>query len=251
MDGVIWLGDEVIAGSADAVARLKADGHRVVYVTNNSALTASGYVQKLKSCGIEAVDDDIIHGGNAVAALVEPGSTVLICAGAGVVEAVRARGASIVLPEDVDGFDVPPVEAVIIGWRPDYDSRLMSLAVRAVLAGARLLAPSSDPLYPSSDGVLIGGGSLTAAISYATKTEATFAGKPYQPIVDALIARVGAVDIVVGDQPATDGVLAQRMGVDFALVLTGVAGHNSAPDVPIALTADDLAAVVEARLGTL
>ena len=36
LDGVLWRGDMPIPGSADAVARLRARGERVVFLTNNA-----------------------------------------------------------------------------------------------------------------------------------------------------------------------------------------------------------------------
>ncbi len=35
LDGVVWLADQPIAGSPEAIARLRAAGHRPVFVTNN------------------------------------------------------------------------------------------------------------------------------------------------------------------------------------------------------------------------
>ena len=37
LDGVVWLAHQPIPGSVAAVARLRADGRRVLFVTNNSA----------------------------------------------------------------------------------------------------------------------------------------------------------------------------------------------------------------------
>ena len=36
LDGVVWLGKTPIPGSAEAIARLRAVGERVAFVTNNS-----------------------------------------------------------------------------------------------------------------------------------------------------------------------------------------------------------------------
>jgi ribonucleotide monophosphatase NagD (HAD superfamily) len=47
LDGVIWLADDPIPGSAAAVARLRAAGHRVVFVTNFSYGLPSEIEEKL------------------------------------------------------------------------------------------------------------------------------------------------------------------------------------------------------------
>ena len=36
LDGVVWLGDEPIAGAAEAVRRLRDAGEQLAFVTNNS-----------------------------------------------------------------------------------------------------------------------------------------------------------------------------------------------------------------------
>ncbi len=43
LDGVVWLADQPIAGAAGAVARLRAAGHRVLFVTNNSSVPVAAH----------------------------------------------------------------------------------------------------------------------------------------------------------------------------------------------------------------
>jgi len=47
LDGVVWLAHRAVPGSADAVARLRSAGHRVLFVTNNSASTSEEQVASL------------------------------------------------------------------------------------------------------------------------------------------------------------------------------------------------------------
>ena len=57
LDGVIWLADHAIAGSADAIALLRASGRRVLFVTNNSSVPLGAVVAKLEEFGIPAKGD--------------------------------------------------------------------------------------------------------------------------------------------------------------------------------------------------
>jgi 4-nitrophenyl phosphatase len=243
LDGVVWRGDAAIAGSADAVARLRSRGERVVFLTNNSALTVGQYTAKLASMGIEADAADVLTSAQAAARLlpatVHP--NVLVCGGAGVVEALEERGVQ------VDG--PPPYDAVVVGWRRDFDYALLTRAMNAVLAGARLIGTNDDATYPTPDGVLPGGGALLAAVAYAASAVPEVAGKPHEPMAALVAERVGdgEVEVMVGDRPSTDGLMAQRLGARFALVLTGVTSTKDAatvepqPDV----VADDLARAVD------
>ena len=75
------------------------------------------------------------------------------------------------------------------------------------------------------------------------------AGKPNQAAADLVRSRFGPPGLVVGDRPDTDGAFATRLGVPFALVLSGVTGQGDLPvSPPPALVEPDLAAVVTDRL---
>src|SRR5688572_16070303 len=91
LDGVVWLAEQPIEGSPQAVAALRSGGHRVVFLTNNSSATVGEYLAKLDRMGIPTEERDLVTSAQAAASLVEPGSTALVCAGPGVAEALAAR----------------------------------------------------------------------------------------------------------------------------------------------------------------
>lgn len=250
LDGVVWLADQAIPGSAEAVVRLRARGERVGVVTNNSAMTLDGYIEKLERMGLPTAAEDIVTSAQVAATMIEPGERVVLCAGPGVREALDARGAEVVDAEVVDADGIigggGSADAVIVGWTRDFDYALLTTAMRAVRSGARLIGTNDDATYPTPDGVLPGGGSLVAAVAYASGTKATFAGKPHPPMIAAVQARFGPIDVMVGDRPSTDGLLARGLGARFGLVLSGV---TTTADLPVEprpeLTAADLAALVD------
>jgi len=239
LDGVVWLADRAIPGSAAAVARLRSRGERVVVVTNNSALTVADYLTKLERLGVPTDTNDLVTSAQVAATLVEPTERVLVAAGPGVGEAVRARGALCV--------DDGPADVVVVGWTRQFDYELLTRAMVAVRGGARLVGTNDDATYPTADGPLPGGGSLVAAVAYASGSDAVFAGKPYPPMVAAVRERFGPIDVMVGDRPSTDGLLAQRLGARFALVLSGVTAREDLPVDPAPdEVADDLDSLVPA-----
>jgi 4-nitrophenyl phosphatase len=99
-------------------------------------------------------------------------------------------------------------------------------------------------------GVIPGGGSLLAAVAYASGVTPVVAGKPYQPMVDLVQALVGPEGVFVGDRPDTDGRFALALGYRFGLVLSGV---TTAGDLPVQpppdVVAADLAELVSVMLG--
>lgn len=227
LDGVLWTGREPIPGSSETVARLIADGHRVVFVTNNSFSTVAEQESKLASFGIDA-DDRVITSAMAAAALIEPGERVYALGGPGIVEAVQARGAVC-----IDGTGTNPVpDAVLVGLDRDLSYERLSTAVLAVNAGARFVATNTDSTYPSERGLLPGGGSIVAAVACATGAEAEVAGKPHAAQADLVRARLGPHGVMIGDRPETDGRFALKMEYRFGLVFSGVTGPGDLPVDP-------------------
>ena len=249
LDGVVWLADEPIPGAASAVERLDHLGEQLLFVTNFSALTKGEVESKLRACGIDATGR-VITSAMAAASLVQSDERVLVCAGTGVVEAVEGQGAIALDPSDgVDAHD--DVDAVIIGFHRHFDFTRLAASARALHHGARLISTNNDPTYPTPEGLLPGNGSLTAALSVAGRVQPTIAGKPYPAIADLALKQLetqrGAPgNLVVGDLPATDGLLAVELEFDFGLVLSGVTSPQDVidcdpkPDV----VGDDLAALV-------
>jgi HAD superfamily hydrolase (TIGR01450 family) len=235
LDGVIWLGDAPIPGAADAVARLRRAGHDVVFCTNNSSQPRGEVEAKLARHGIPA-SGDVITSAMAAATLVEPGARVLVCAGAGVVEALEERGATPV----TEG----PADVVMVGFHRTFDFERLRIAATAVRGGARLLATNDDATYPTQDGPIPGGGAILAAVERASGHRAVVAGKPHEPMAELVRARLHGPGVMVGDRPDTDGRFAAAMGYRFALVLSGVTGPDEAVEPTPDLVAPDLATAV-------
>jgi HAD superfamily hydrolase (TIGR01450 family) len=247
LDGVVWRGDQPIDGAASAVARLRASGQRVLFVTNNALPTRDEVADKLSRHGIES-GDDLITSPMAAASLLQPGQRALVCAGPGVAQALAARGVDTV---DADVIDPGPVDAVVVGLHLDFDYRRLDVAARAARSGARLIATNDDTTYPGEHGLSPGAGSLLAAVVTASGVTPVVAGKPYAPMVSLVQAVAGGEGVAVGDRADTDGRFARALGYRFGLVLTGV---TTADDLPVDPapdhTAPDLATLVTQVLGT-
>jgi glycerol-1-phosphatase len=248
LDGVIWLSHVPIPGSVAAVDRLRAAGRRVVFVTNNSSAVIADQEAALAEVGIPAAGD-VLTSAVAAAALVEPDERVLVCGGAGVVEALARRGAAAVPGDDEGGVNA---DTVIVGFHREFDYARMRIATTATMRGARLIATNDDATYPTPDGPIPGAGAILAAIATASGRHPVIAGKPYAPMAKAVRALVGDVSperlLVVGDRPSTDGEFARTLGCPFALVRSGVTSPGDPVGVPVAMDEPDFARVV-AMLG--
>ena len=237
LDGVIWLAHQPIAGSVEAVARLRDRGSRVLFVTNNSFSTMDQQLDALGAIGIDAVGD-VVTSAMAAASVVEPGWRVMVCGGEGLINEVTAAGAEVVVPYRDRGA-VGDFDAVVVGFHREFDFGVLSDALTAVRGGARLIGSNSDPNYPTPNGPIPGGGSILAAIEKATGVTAEVTGKPHKPMAHLVRSLCDGVSVesmvMVGDLPETDGRFARTLGCKYALVLSGMTESGEGVDADFVL----------------
>lgn len=242
LDGVVWLAGHAIPGSADAIGRLRRNGERVAFVTNNSGPTVKEYLDRLHDAGVEVEPDELVTSAQAAASLLQPGTRAAWIGGEGVREALESRGVEL----------VPAVEepaAVVVGRSLTLDFAHLAQAASALRSGARFIATNTDATYPTPEGPEPGAGALVAYLEVGSGQKAVAAGKPEAAMAELVRTSVGQPDIVVGDRAETDGLFAERVGAAFALVLTGVTSRGDLPVTPTPnVVADDLAAVVGRHL---
>lgn len=246
LDGVVWLAGEPIGDIAGAVAALRQRGIRVVFATNNSAPTSVELVARLDRIGVTAGPDDLATSATALASMLQPGQTVKVLAEGGVAEALSTRGVTMV--------DRGPVDAAVVGWSRAFDFDSLAAAATAARTSGRLIATNQDPTHPTPDGLMPGSGALLAAVATASGVDPEVAGKPHPPMAAMLQRRFGFEHgdpsvVMVGDQPDTDGRLAELLGIPFALVDSGVTPAGTpVVDVPVALRLADFVTLVTTAL---
>ena len=240
LDGVVWVGDEPVPGAGEAVGRLRESGVRVLFATNNSLPTRGELRARLARSGITVDDVDLLRSGDVVADMLTPGSSAVVVAGEGVREALGTRGVHVV--------EEGPADAVVVGLTRSVTYGDLTRAATAVRGGARFIGTNEDPTYPTKHGLEPGGGAILAAVATAAEATPEVAGKPHPPTAAAITALTepGALRVMVGDRPATDGKLARQLGIPFALVLSGVTPPDGIPaDSGAAAVAEDLVALVD------
>lgn len=238
MDGVLYRGDEPVPGVADAVARWRARGKRIVFCTNNSHYTVAEYVAKLARLGIEAVEDDVVSSAVVLEGVLRErgaaGCKAMAVGAQGLRAAVSAAG----LVVD-DGDSAAGIDFVVVGWDGAFDYVKMKRACLAVRAGAHLIATNSDATFPAPDGLWPGAGAILASIEVSGGRRAEVLGKPHAPMMDAAARRLAGCDRIgiVGDRADTDLAGGVSRGWTTILVTSGVTtpdearGLDPRPDV--------------------
>ncbi|WP_290705287.1 HAD-IIA family hydrolase, partial [Gordonia sp. UBA5067] len=231
LDGTVFAGHRPIPGAVEAVAELPHETVR--YVTNNASRRPAQVAAHLCELGFSATPDQVVTsaqaGARLVAQQVPAGSTVLVVGTDGLAAEIGEVG--LVPTRSAD--DAP--RAVIQGHSPQTDWAALSEAALAIAAGAVWVATNVDTTLPSERGLLVGNGSMVAAVASATKASPLIAGKPALPLLRDAIASVGAANpLVVGDRLDTDIEGANAVGVDSLLVLTGVSSLRDVLAAPAA-----------------
>ena len=76
LDGVVWLSHDPIPGSVEAIAALRAAGHRVLFVTNNSYSLIASQEHTLAKIGVPSVGD-VLSSSGAAATLLRAGLSLV------------------------------------------------------------------------------------------------------------------------------------------------------------------------------
>ncbi len=243
LDGVVWLAGHAIPGSTGAVSELRSAGERVVFLTNNSGPLVAGHVEALAKVGLPCAPGDLATSAQAAASMLSPGSRVAVVGGGGILEALDEQGVKVVSAKQSP-------DVVIVGRCLELDYWALSAAAGAVRDGARFIATNTDSTFPTADGLVPGAGALVAFIATAAGRQPEVAGKPHEPMAALVKSRYGALSVVVGDRPETDGLFAKRTGSRFGLVFSGVTQPSDLPVEPAPdLVAQDLAELVRQYLG--
>ena len=222
LDGVVYLGPQVIDGVVEALTASRAGGARLAYLTNNASRRASDVAEHLRDLGLPALDDaDVVTSAQAVAQLMAAdlpvGAPVLVIGGPGLRAPLQDAGLRC-----VDSLDDAPV-AVVQGYHVDLGWRDLAEASYAVGAGLPWYASNTDLTIPTPRGVAPGNGALVQAVATATGRRPVVAGKPERPLFDVTLERLGADrPLMVGDRLDTDIDGAINAGVASLAVLTGV-----------------------------
>jgi glycerol-1-phosphatase len=251
LDGVIYLGPVAVPGAAQGIAELRERGTKIGFVTNNAARPPVAVADHLVELAIPATAADVVTSAQAAAHMLinrfGAGARILAVGGEGVTVALSEVG---LVP--VHSADDHPV-AVIQGYGFDLKWQELNEAAVAIHRGAHWVATNIDPTRPTERGLVPGNGAAVAAVQLAVQAVPEVAGKPYRPLLDDTVSRLGAQHpLFVGDRLDTDIAGAINAGLDSMLVLSG--SHraeqliSATPGERPTFVGEDLRALLRPRL---
>ncbi len=204
LDGCVWVGDEPVPGSVEAIAALRASGRRLVFVTNNSWFAGEDQVAKLWGMGVQASLADVVTVGGALQHLLaetRSGKTACVIGTGALHRHVDEAGLEL-----LNGTDLASrADVVVVGSTDTLTYADLRTAALAVHRGAELLATSRDPTLPTPEGPWPGTGAILAAVETASGGRAEIVGKPRARLFVTALERLGeGRTLVVGDRLDSD-----------------------------------------------
>lgn len=221
LDGCVWVGDEAVPGSPEAIAALREAGKRITFATNNSWHPGEDHVAKLWRLGIQASLADVVTVGGAVQHLLaetRQGKTAFLIGREVMRQHVADAGLQV-----LNGTEhAAQADVVVISGTDQISYDDIRTAALAARHGGDLIATGRDPTLPMPDGDWPGTGALLAAVETAAGVRAQIVGKPQPQLFLTALDRMGdGPTIAIGDRMDTDIAAAAAAGIDAALVLSG------------------------------
>jgi HAD superfamily hydrolase (TIGR01450 family) len=220
VDGVLTRGKDALPGAAKALAALRAYGRPLV-LTNNSTRSRDDLARHLQRLGFVLSAGEVLGSSFLAArylALHFGPSIVWVLGEDGVRREMELAGHRLAArPEDAAW--------VVVGMDRELTYEKLALALRALTAGARILATNEDATFPTPTGVVPGAGALVGALRGMGFAPADVVGKPSPAAYDVALDVLGLPAprvLMIGDRIETDVAGAEKAGLDSALVLTGV-----------------------------
>ena len=225
LDGVVYAGPNALPYAVESINRVQRM-MRVGYLTNNASRTDATVASHLTELGLSVAPSDVVTSPQAavvlLTGLVEPGSTVLVVGGDGLVHELQKAGFAVTRSVDDGPAAVVQGFAPEVGWK-DLAEAAFALQGRPGTEELPWVATNTDWTLPQARGIAPGNGTLVAAVHTAVGRLPIVAGKPERAIFDAAVARFGAsTPLFIGDRLDTDILGANRAGMRSALVMTGI-----------------------------
>jgi len=219
VDGVLHVSGTAIAGAPEAVAALRAAGHRLRFVTNSTTRPRAQLAEELRALGLELDDEELQTAPRAAARALAGKRVVALTMSAIVAELegveLVGEGADAVL---LGGADEGPETSRVFSYMN------LARAFHELDAGAELYCLHKNRWWQTSAGPQLDAGAFVVGLEYAAQTEAIVLGKPSAAFFTAALEALDAepqLTWMVGDDYESDTVGAQRCGLKTVLVRTG------------------------------
>lgn len=221
MDGTLYLGNNLFSFTKELLSKIKKQGKKYVFLTNNSSKSVKDYVEKLAKLGIQATAEDFLTSSQATAyylKLNHKNARLYVCGTMSLKKELQESG--FVVTENIDETDV-----IVMGNDNELTFKKLEDVCKMLLSrDLPYIATNPDYVCPTEFGSVPDCGSVCDMIYNCTKKRPVFIGKP-EPLMPLLAMEKFGVKnnetAVVGDRIYTDiksGINAKALSI---LVMSG------------------------------
>jgi HAD superfamily hydrolase (TIGR01458 family) len=219
LDGVIFVGDEPIAGSVEAVKAIERRGIITRFVTNTTTRPRRLLMDKLAGLGLEISAEQLFTPAALARRAMERAGAITYRLMAPP-ELAEDLG-----PGRIAAGDTATPDWVVMGLHtPFFNHQALTTALGDLLAGARLMALHKNRIWRTSRGLELGLGGYVSALEHGAGIEAVVIGKPSAAFFKEALDDIGkplSRVAMVGDDIESDVGGARAAGVSGILVRTG------------------------------
>jgi len=213
LSGVLYLSDQAIDGSIEALTRLQGTGLEILYVTNTTRKTRFQIWQQLDAMQFPVYERDIFTAPMAAHDYLE---SLALSPYLLIHPALKPDFADLINENH---------DAVLIGdAAEEFTYPHMNTAFRYLIDGAPLIAMGKNRYFMEQDGLSLDSGTYVTALEYAAGVDAVITGKPAAGFYTAAVRTIqcSAQSVVmVGDDVDADVNGAINAGLSGVLVQTG------------------------------
>jgi HAD superfamily hydrolase (TIGR01458 family) len=213
LNGVLFEDGVALSGAVEAVARARAEGLILRFVTNTATRSARTLLAELRGMGFELADEELFTAPMAARAYLQRHGLRPHCL---VHPAIAATF------EDLLG---PEPDAVVLGdARDGLSYAALNQVFRLVRTGLPLIGLGMNRCFREGGEWMLDAGPFILAIAWAADTEAVVMGKPSVAFYEELVASTGlepGACLMVGDDVEADVGGAMACGLRGCLVRSG------------------------------
>lgn len=216
LDGVLFIGSQVIDGAIETVECIRASGTPCRFVTNTSTLSLDSLQHKINALGFSIAKEEIVSAPQAARLYLKQQSDP-VC--------------RLLLADDVKrdftGLRQSDTEAdyIVVGdIGAAWSYAMLNEVFHCLMNGAQLIAIHKNRFWQTEAGLQMDIGGFVQALEYASGSHAMLIGKPSADFFRIALDDMGlqaAEAIMVGDDIDTDVGGAQQAGLRGILVKTG------------------------------
>lgn len=216
LDGVFYIGDQVIRGAESTLAWCRQRQIPYRFITNTSTKTTHAVATKLQAFGLQVSVADIFSAVNATVDFLAQQGTPSVH--------LLIRDSVKIEFEQFEQEKTNPDYVVVGDIGAAWDYALLNRVFRELMAGSELVAMHKNKYFQTEQGLQMDIGAFVAGLEYLTGNQAIVIGKPsarfFQRATDALGLRPEQV-VIVGDDIENDIGGGQDSGLSGVLVRTG------------------------------